>query len=69
MANNNALPRRFVHGTAVLVDPDPNMSPEQVKALYASAGYPDLTNAAITGPAVKDGYNVYEFKRSVGTKG
>lgn len=66
---SNTLPRKFVHGTATLVDPDPNMSTEQVRGLYASAGYPDLTNAAITGPEVKDGYLIYTFKREVGKKG
>src|SRR5688572_21502535 len=65
----DTLPRKFVHGTAVLVDPDPNMTPDAVKAMYAAAGYPDLTSASITGPEVKDGFQVYSFKRSIGTKG
>lgn len=66
---NSTLPRKFVHGTAVLTDPDPNMTADQVKAMYASAGYPDLANASMTGPEVKDGFNVYTFQREVGRKG
>lgn len=67
--NPEVLPRVFLHGTARLVDPDPALTPDAVKTMYAAAGYPDLTNAALAGPEIKDGYRVYTFKRAVGTKG
>ena len=61
-------PRVFKFGATELADPDPGLPTDQVKSIYAGM-YPDLTNATITGPTLKDGKQVYEFKRSVGTKG
>ncbi len=62
--------RRVFHfNGANLTDPDPSMSPEEVKKMYASSGYPALTNASVTGPETKDGKAVYTFKAAVGTKG
>lgn len=61
--------REFHFNGAKLADPDPGMSPEQVKKLYAGNGYPTLTNASVTGPETKDGREVYTFKAAVGTKG
>ena len=48
--------------------PDGSYSPAQLKDLYAS-NFPDLLNAEIEGPNVKDGKAVYTFKRTTGTKG
>ncbi len=60
--------RIFRFGGMNLEDPDPAMTPEQVKKVYAEA-YPKLTNGAVTGPEVKDGQEIYTFKEAVGTKG
>ena len=31
--------------------------------------YNDLTTASVEGPEVKDGYELYTFKKAIGTKG
>lgn len=60
--------RQFKHGDVVLDDPNPNMTPEEVKKLY-SAKYPELTNAGIETPVTKNDKLVYSFNNKVGTKG
>jgi PRTRC genetic system protein C len=72
---NNGLERVrriFMHGSVRLADPNPAMSEIEVKRHYAS-NYPELSNAsvALTTNEVKDGIRtqVWDFKRSVGTKG
>lgn len=62
------LPRVFNFNGMELIDPDPDMTPEQVKQLYA-VSYPELTNAAISGPEVIGGRRVFKFTREIGTKG
>lgn len=62
------LTREFVFGSMTLADPDPGLSPEQVKAMYATA-YSDLTTASVAGPEAVNGKQVYTFKKAVGTKG
>lgn len=61
--------REFNFNGASLADPDPNMKPDEVRKMYASSGYPTLTNASVTGPETKNGREVYTFKAAVGTKG
>ena len=39
--------RTFRLGPTVLPDPDPDMTPEEVRDYYAGAGYPELTTCAI----------------------
>ena len=60
--------RQFVFNGTNLADPDPALSPAEVKEIY-SAQYAQLTNASIEGPESKDGKTVYTFKAAVGTKG
>ena len=62
------LTRKFQYNSIKLADPNPGMTPEQVKDLYA-ATYPELTNSVVEGPITKGGEAVYEFKRAVGSKG
>ena len=51
-----------------LPDPNPEMSVEEVKALYA-AQYPELATAVVNGPeAVRDKMR-YTFERAIGSKG
>ena len=47
---------------------DKPMSPDEVRVFY-SAIHPDLLNAAVEGPRYEGETLVYEFRRSVGTKG
>ena len=63
-----AMPREFHYNGQKLPDPDPNLSPERVKAFYA-AQYPELATAVLEGPTVKDGVLAYTASRAVGTKG
>lgn len=67
--NSERVRRVFHFNGANLTDPDPGMSPEEVKKMYASSSYPALTNASVTGPETKGGKQVYTFKAAVGTKG
>jgi PRTRC genetic system protein C len=60
--------RKFKYNALVLDDPDPAMTPEQVKDYYADI-YPELTQAGIEGPEFSDTTKEYEFKKAVGTKG
>ena len=60
--------RSFRFNKRVLPDPNPKLSPVQVKDLYA-AQHPELASAAIEGPELKADKQVYTFVRQVGTKG
>ncbi|MFN3650053.1 MAG: PRTRC system protein C [Armatimonadota bacterium] len=60
--------RVFMYNGAQLEDPDPSMSPDDVRKQYAAV-YPALTNAGIVGPKQSGDVATYEFKVSVGTKG
>ena len=51
-----------------LPGPNPNLSVEEVRNLYASA-YPEITTAAIEGPEVVGNKLVYRLTRAIGTKG
>lgn len=63
-----ALIRKFVFGALKLDDPNPAWSPTQVKEFFATT-YPDLTNAEIAGPEIKNGTATFTLRRAVGTKG
>ncbi len=62
------LKRTFVYGKLKLTDPDPTMEPKDVMQFY-SGQYPELTNASLEGPSIKDDEIVYEFGKTVGVKG
>jgi PRTRC genetic system protein C len=49
-----------------LADPDPALTPEQVRDAYA-AQYPEITTAVIEGPDASGDKLV--FTRAIGTKG
>ena len=61
------MPRMFNYNNIVLDDPDPQMSPEDVKNFYANL-YPELTQAIVEGPELGENLE-YKFNRSYGTKG
>jgi PRTRC genetic system protein C len=62
------LKRVFLYNGNPLVDPDVSMSPAAVKDTY-SAMYPELLNAEINGPVVKETVLEFTFHRTTGTKG
>ena len=51
-----------------LPDPNPEMSVEEVKALYA-AQYPELATAVVNGPEAAGDKMRYTFERVIGSKG
>jgi PRTRC genetic system protein C len=62
------LVREFNYSGIRLPDPDPAMTPEEVRTLF-SAQYPEITTAAITGPEAVGDKLLYSFSRAIGTKG
>ena len=57
------LKREFIFNDNVLPDPNPNISPEEVKEIYANE-YPELITANVFGPDYRDDKAIYEFKSS-----
>ena len=51
-----------------LPDPNPSMSVDEVKALYA-AQYPELATAVVNGPEASGDKMRYTFDRAIGSKG
>lgn len=51
-----------------LPDINPNMTVDEVKALYA-AQYPELATAVVNGPEAVGDKMRYTFERSIGSKG
>ena len=62
------LARSFEFNGMRLPDPNPKLSAEEVRALYAHQ-YPDIATAAITGPEAVGDKLVYRFTRAIGSKG
>jgi len=60
--------RIFEFNGVRLPDPNPNLSVEEVRALYAHQ-YPDIATAAMTGPEASADKLRYQFTRAIGTKG
>jgi PRTRC genetic system protein C len=52
--------RKFRFGTTTVDDPDPGMSPAEVKELYA-ANYPHLASATINEPVLEGQHLIYTF--------
>lgn len=68
MIEVTTLSREFTYNGVKLPDPNPNMTPEEVRAVYANQ-YPDLATASISGPEADGGKLRYSFARAIGTKG
>lgn len=68
MIDAKVLSRSFTYNGVKLPDPDPRMTPEEVKAAY-SHQYPELATASITGPEAGREQMAYSFVRAIGTKG
>lgn len=60
--------RSFTYRGLVLPDPNRKLSPEEVKAVFATT-YPELATAAITGPEVVGDKLLYTFSAALGVKG
>lgn len=60
--------RLFRYSGLVLPDPDPSLGIEAVISIFAST-YPEITTAAVNGPEVVDGKQVYTLQKAIGTKG
>ncbi len=59
--------RIFIYDGREFPDPDPNMTPEEVRKLMTDF-FPELSNAEIK-ESTKDDDTLVEFTRKVGTKG
>jgi PRTRC genetic system protein C len=64
----NVIEREFVYHGTTLADPNPKLSIEDVRSFYATQ-FPELTNAAITGPETVGDRMRYSFERAIGSKG
>jgi PRTRC genetic system protein C len=62
------LKRAFKYNGRSLPDPDPAMSPDEVRAFYANT-YPELQSGVVDGPDDEGSKLVFELRRAVGTKG
>ena len=62
------LSRCFEFNGVKLPDPNPKLSVEDVRALYAHQ-YPDIATATITGPEAVGDKLRYLFSRAIGSKG
>ena len=51
-----------------LADPNPNMTPDEVMSFYSNT-HSELTTSTVAGPKYEDGFAIYTFKTTVGTKG
>jgi PRTRC genetic system protein C len=60
--------REFNFNGVKLPDPDPKLSPEQVRSVLATM-YPDIATASITGPEAVGDKLRYNFVRAIGAKG
>jgi PRTRC genetic system protein C len=62
------LEREFCYNGLRLADPNPSLTIEEVRNLYA-ATYPEITTAAIEGPEAVGNKLLYRLTRAIGTKG
>jgi len=62
------IEREFNFHGVKLPDPNPKLSPEEVKGLFCTM-YPDIATASITGPEPVGNKLRYSFIHAVGTKG
>jgi len=60
--------REFSFNGVKLPDPDPKLSPEQVRSVLATL-YPDIATASITGPEAVGDKLRYNFVRAIEIRG
>ncbi|MHB8656074.1 MAG: PRTRC system protein C [Terriglobia bacterium] len=64
----SAVTRIFTFNGVKLPDPDPKLSPEEVRGTFATI-YPDIATASVTGPEAVGDQLRYNFVRAIGAKG
>jgi PRTRC genetic system protein C len=62
------LVREFSYNGVRLPDPNPKLTVDEVRSLYAAV-HPDITTAAIEGPEVVGNKLIYRVSRAIGMKG
>jgi PRTRC genetic system protein C len=60
--------REFNYLGVRLPDPNPSLTPDQVRDCYCHL-YPEITTATIEGPEAAGNKLIYRFTRAIGTKG
>ncbi|MBN9615123.1 MAG: carbamoylphosphate synthase large subunit [Acidobacteriales bacterium 59-55] len=60
--------REFVYNGTSIPDPDPKMTPEQVRDTLVAV-YPEIATATLSGPEPKADAVRYTFNRAIGSKG
>ena len=68
MITETRMSRDFSYNGVKLPDPNPAMTPEEVRQFYATQ-YPDITTASIMGPEAEGDKLRYSFVRAIGAKG
>ncbi len=62
------LSRSFEFHGVKLPDPNPTLSVEEVRSIYAHQ-YPDIATATVAGPEAISDKLRYQFTRAIGSKG
>ena len=60
--------REFVYNGTSIPDPDPKLTPEQVRDTL-TAVFPEIATATLSGPEPKDNAVRFTFSRAIGSKG
>ena len=68
MITEARMSREFSYQGVRLPDPNPSMTPEEVRQFFATQ-FPDITTASITGPEADGEKLRYSFTRAIGAKG
>ena len=69
MSEAQVAVRLFKAGSLELADPDPKLSPEAVKKMFA-VNYPHLASSTVSGPTLEGDRVIYTFEpMPVKTKG
>ena len=68
MLSETRMSREFSYNGVKLPDPNPAMTPEEVRQFYATQ-YPDITTASITDPEAEGDRLRYSFARAIRSKG
>ena len=68
MITETRMSREFSYMGVKLPDPNPAMTPEEVRQFFATQ-FPDITTASITGPEAEGDKLHYSFTRAIGSKG
>lgn len=64
----SSVRREFVYNGTSIPDPDPKMTPEQVRDTLVTV-YPEIATATLAGPEPKGDAVRYSFSRAIGSKG